>query len=79
MILTKELETTISHLNINYYRSLGYTNIKCNQRITIPVDHLPKDSNLKILVRCEICKYLVQFRIFRYNLKCLILCLEHPQ
>ena len=67
MILTKELETTISHLNINYYRSLGYTNIKCNQRITIPVDHLPKDSNLKILVRCEICKCEKESIYQKYN------------
>ncbi len=55
MILTQIIETNISHLNIEYYKGLGYENIKCNQKITIPVGHLPIESNLKINVKCDVC------------------------
>jgi hypothetical protein len=55
MILSKEIKTTISHFNINHYTSIGYDNIKCNQSIIVPIEHLPKESNLKILVKCDIC------------------------
>ena len=48
MILSKTIRTTISHLNIDYYKSLGYQDIKCNHKIEIPVNHLPVESNLKI-------------------------------
>ncbi len=57
MILTTKIETGITHFNVDYYRSLGYNDIKCNQRIIIPIELLPKDSNLKIRVRCDICGF----------------------
>jgi len=55
MILDKTIMTTISHMNIEYYKSIGYIDIKCNQKITIPVGHLPIESNLKINVKCDVC------------------------
>ena len=55
MILDEFIKTTISHLNIDYYLSLGYKDIKCNQKIEIPVSHLPLESNLKINVKCDVC------------------------
>lgn len=48
MIITKEIETNISHLNINYYKSLGY-DVVCNYKILVPIEHLPKESNRNIL------------------------------
>lgn len=56
MILDEFIETTISHLNVKYYKSLGYKDIKCNQKIKIPVVHLPIESNLKIKVKCDVCE-----------------------
>jgi hypothetical protein len=75
MILSKTIRTTISHLNIDYYKSLGYQDIKCNHKIEIPVNHLPVESNLKINVKCDICgseKFLAYQKynknIKRYNI-----------
>lgn len=56
MIISTEITTTISHLNIEHYKSIGFINIKCNQKIKVLVVHLPKDSNLKIEVKCDICE-----------------------
>lgn len=56
MILSKEIITGISHLNIEYYKSLGY-DAKCNNKLKVLVEHLPKESNLKVLVKCDVCGY----------------------
>ncbi len=55
MILDKTIMTTISHMNIEYYKSMGYIDIKCNQKIEIPITDLPIESNLKINVKCDVC------------------------
>lgn len=67
MIITKELLTSISHLNILYYKSIGFTNAKCNTKITVTVDQLPKESNLKIEVQCDICKNIKYISYQKYN------------
>jgi hypothetical protein len=55
MILDEMVITVINYKNIDYYKSIGYIDIKCNQKITIPVAHLPIESNLKIKVKCDVC------------------------
>ena len=55
MILDENIITTINHMNIDYYKSIGHSYIKCNQKIKIPVNQLPIESNLKINVKCDIC------------------------
>lgn len=56
MILSKEIITGISNLNIEYYKSLGY-DAKCNNKLKVLVEHLPKESNLKVFVKCDVCGY----------------------
>jgi hypothetical protein len=66
MIISKKIETKISHLNIKHYVNLGYSVI-CNDSIIIPVEHLPKESNKKILVKCDICDNLKEISYQKYN------------
>ena len=54
MILSKEVITGISHLNVEYYKSLGY-DAKCNNKLLVSVEHLSKESNMKVLVKCDVC------------------------
>jgi hypothetical protein len=67
MILDETIRTTISILNIDYYKSLGYLDIKCNQKIQIPVSQLPVESNLKINVKCDICGNEKNISYQKYN------------
>lgn len=55
IILTKELKVGINYKNIEHFKRLGY-DVKCGQKITIPVEHLSEYSNLKIIVECDVCK-----------------------
>lgn len=54
MILTKEVEITITYRNIEHYRKLGY-DVKYFDKITVPVEHLRSQSNKKIKVKCDVC------------------------
>jgi very-short-patch-repair endonuclease len=68
MILTTEIKIKIQGRNIHYYESLGY-NIKVKDIITIPIEHLPKTSHEKILVKCDNCgneKYCQNIAYNRY-------------
>lgn len=61
MILTTEIKIKIQGRNIHYYESLGYN--------TIPIEHLPKTSHEKILVKCDNCgneKYCQNIAYNRY-------------
>lgn len=55
MILTKEIEVTINYRNIEHFKSLGY-DIKHFDKIKIPIDHISKQSNVKIDVECDFCR-----------------------
>jgi hypothetical protein len=71
MILSKEVEVNITHLNIDHYKSLGYYLIKCNQKIKVKVDDLPHQSNIKILVKCDMCgvEKNLSFQKYKKNIK----------
>jgi len=71
MILDKTIITTISHMNIEYYKSIGYVDIKCNQKIEIPISDLPIESNLKVNVKCDICgvEKLLSYQKYNKNVK----------
>jgi hypothetical protein len=66
MILTKKIKTRISHLNIEYYKKLGY-DVKCNQDIIIPILDLPKESNKRIIVCCDVCNIEKEISYQKYN------------
>ena len=67
MILTKEVEVTVNYLNIRHYISLGYVDIKCNQKIVVKIKELPMESNIKILVKCDICENEKYLSLQKYN------------
>jgi len=67
MILDKTIITTISHMNIEYYKSIGYVDIKCNQKIEIPISDLPIESNLKVNVKCDVCDNVKLLAYQKYN------------
>lgn len=54
MILTKEVEVTVMYLNIKHYRELGY-DVKCSDKIIVPIEHLSPQSNKMIKVKCDVC------------------------
>ena len=67
MILTKKVEVTVNYLNIKHYISVGYVDIKCNQKIVVKVKELPMESNIKILVKCDICENEKYLSLQKYN------------
>jgi hypothetical protein len=71
MILDKTITTMISYKNIDYYKSIGYLDIRYNQRIEIPINHLPIESNLKINVKCDICscEKIIAYQKYNKNIK----------
>lgn len=54
MILTKEIEIGINYKNIEHFKNLGY-DVKCSERIVIPISDLSEYSNVKIKVKCDVC------------------------
>lgn len=66
MLLTKEVEITLNSVMIPYYKKLGYLNLKKNQQMTIPIQHLNKGSNYFVDVKCDICNEItkVPYKIF---------------
>lgn len=67
MIIDEKIQTTVSYLNIEHYRVIGYIDIKCNQKIEILVSDLPIESNLKINVKCDICGIIKLLSYQKYN------------
>jgi len=68
MILDKNANLRVNPNNYKYLLELGYNNLKCNEIIKIPVEHLSDGSGHKILVKCDICgkeKYLQYRRYFK--------------
>jgi len=55
MILTKEVKITVANSNIKLLLNLGYTNLKCRQKIIIPIENLYKGSGYSILAKCDFC------------------------
>lgn len=55
MILTEIVKIRIWGTNIKHLQSLGYDNLKINNFIEIPVEHLAKKSNKKVKCKCDIC------------------------
>lgn len=54
MLITKEVEVKINNTSVNHYRNLGY-DVKNNDIIKIPVEHLSVGSHIKVCVKCDIC------------------------
>ena len=54
MIITEKIKVNVSSVILNHYRNNGYI---CNVKdeIIVNVNHLPKQSTTKILVKCDVC------------------------
>ena len=55
MILNNRIDVKIYSKNSNYYKNLGYINIKNNDIINIPIEELSSGSHVKVDVKCDIC------------------------
>jgi hypothetical protein len=55
MIITNKIKVRISYQVIDYYKNLGFTDIKNGDEIEISVNNLPTGSKIKIKVKCDIC------------------------
>jgi hypothetical protein len=81
MILTKEILVGINYLNINHYKNLGY-DVKFNNKILIPIEYLQLESNLKIIVVCDVCnkEKIISYQKYNKNIKkynlytCSVIC-----
>jgi hypothetical protein len=71
MIIDEYIITGINYINIEYYKSIGYSDIKCNQKVEVRVDQLPLESNLKINVKCDICgdEKLLSYQKYNKNVR----------
>ena len=54
MILTKNIDIKITKQNFDYFKNLGYNDIKLKDILTIPIEHLQENSHKKLLVKCDI-------------------------
>jgi len=67
MIITDKIEIIVNNKQVKYYTSLGY-NIKGGDKITIPVNHLMKNSRIRIDVECENCHSIQNLSYQKYNM-----------
>lgn len=54
MIITEKVQVTIVYKNIEHYRSKGY-NVKHLDKIEVPIEDIPSQSNIKVKVKCDYC------------------------
>jgi len=55
MILSETVETTLHQKTIKLYESLGYVG-NLHEKVMVKVEHLPKNSRVRINVKCDICE-----------------------
>ena len=67
MILTKKVEIILNGRTIQYYKSLGYKNLKPNGKIIIDIENLPKGSYSIISVECDVCHKIKDTDYYSYN------------
>lgn len=54
MIITEKVQVTIMYKNIEHYKSKGY-DVKNLDKIEVPIEDIPSQSNIKIKVKCDYC------------------------
>ena len=70
IILSEYIEVGISYLNIEHYKKLGYE-VKCGQKIIVPVEHLSEQSNKVVKVKCDVCgnEKNLKYQIYQLSIK----------
>jgi len=66
MIKIEEIEITGNGRTISYYKSLGY-DIRCNEKITVKIEHLIKTSTINITCYCDDCGSEFNIKYFNYT------------
>ena len=66
MIITKTIEITIKPTSLNHYKNIGY-DIKYNDKIIVPINHLPKNSHYIIDIKCDGCNKILKMKYIDYN------------
>lgn len=56
MILSKEVEVTVTNKIKKYYQDLGYEITLLNQKIMIPIEHLQPKATVLVSVKCDSCE-----------------------
>ena len=56
MVITKNVNITVTASNFKYFVSLGYENIKCGLIINLPVDVVFWCCHSLVEVKCDVCK-----------------------
>lgn len=64
MIIEDKIEILITPRNITYYRNLNYV-VKFNDRVLIPIEHLPLTCKMEVTCRCE-CGAEIKMRYEKY-------------
>ncbi len=55
MVINEKIEIKVNNHHLEYYKNLGYENVKYRETLLInPID-LPKGSHVKVLVECDCC------------------------
>ena len=55
MILTKEVDINICPKNIKHLSILGYKDLYVSKKIKVKVEHLNRNSLVKVVAKCDIC------------------------
>ena len=63
MLLTNKIKIKVNFSVLSHFRNLGY-DVKTNQNIEIPIEHLNEGSNYCVDVACDICGY---FKDIKYR------------
>lgn len=67
MVLSKELEITITPNLFKNFKELGYENLRSGEKRTIPIEHLPIGSGQKVEVKCDVCGCEKEIKYQDYN------------
>jgi len=66
MIITQEVEITLNSTVMPHFRELGYLELRKNQKLIVPIEHLNKGSHSMVEIKCDICGEIteMEYRIY---------------
>lgn len=68
MIIEKKVEIIVNDRVVPHFKKLGY-DVKSNQKLIVPIEHLNKGSHAIVSVQCDICKTEIKKMEYRNYLK----------
>lgn len=70
MLLSKNTDITIVPRNITYWKNRGYDNVILNRSLSVRIEDLPKNSNVRVSCMCDICECTYMQRAYRQTDVC---------